>query len=201
MTQATMEKPRPVPPRERLVQTAAREFYEEGYRAVGIDRIIKDAGIAKATFYAHFASKDDLYVEVLKRTSEGSLGFMRTFSESRADPLDRLLGPIDFLLHWLGEHGFRGCTFINMAAEVPDETAEARTIGALHYAQLQDMIAGFGRDLAAHDPGRFAHLADDGFAGQYMVIFAGAIALSTVRKSAGPIHAARDLILKLVRCA
>ena len=65
-TEALRAEPGDPSPRQRLLDTATRLFYAEGIRAVGIDRIIAEAGVAKATFYNHFPSKDDLVLAYIE---------------------------------------------------------------------------------------------------------------------------------------
>ena len=67
--------------RQRILETADRLFYQEGIRAVGIDRIIAEAGVAKMSLYKHFPSKDDLILAVLKHREEGVLEFFRSAME------------------------------------------------------------------------------------------------------------------------
>src|SRR5437667_11635438 len=67
--------------RQRLLETADRLFYRDGIRAVGIDRIIAEAGVAKMSLYNHFPSKDDLILAVLKYREEGVLEFFRAAME------------------------------------------------------------------------------------------------------------------------
>src|SRR5262249_62305324 len=67
--------------RKRILETAARLFYQEGMRAVGIDRIIAEAGVAKMSLYKHFPSKDDLILAALKYREEGVLAFFRSAME------------------------------------------------------------------------------------------------------------------------
>ena len=94
--------------RQRILETADRLFYEHGVRAVGIDRVIADAGIAKATLYAHFPSKDDLIVAVLRHPEENVLAFFRTAMErhGRKTPLRAFFAA---LREWFESPGFRGC--------------------------------------------------------------------------------------------
>ena len=77
--------------RQRILEAADRLFYQDGIRAVGIDRIIAEAGVAKMSLYKHFPSKDDLILAVLKYREEGVLGFFRSSMERHAkkakDPL------------------------------------------------------------------------------------------------------------------
>src|SRR5579875_3011870 len=105
--------------RERLVDVASRLFYAEGIRAVGVDRVIAEAGVAKATLYAHFASKDELVAAYLERQS----AWWAAAVDGRADPrgglLARVLTPFDVLAERAASPGYRGCPFINAAAEFP----------------------------------------------------------------------------------
>lgn len=111
----------PTPARDRLVATADRLFYRHGLRAVGIDRVIAEAGVAKATLYAHFPTKDDLIVAVL-RHREAELTTFLTAARDRhaaagADPLGAFFAA---LKDWFRSDGFRGCAFLNAAVELAD---------------------------------------------------------------------------------
>src|SRR5262245_2695423 len=74
----SMERTRPTSEaRQRILETADRLFYQEGVRAVGVDRIIAEAGVAKMSLYKHFPSKDDLILAVLKHREVSVLEFFR----------------------------------------------------------------------------------------------------------------------------
>lgn len=112
------------PARRRLLDTATRLFYSGGIHAVGIDRIIAEAGVAKATFYNHFPSKDDLvvaYVEEQDRLGREAVAALPTL------PPRRLIAAI---LGRIGDAatggGYRGCPFLNAAAEYPDPEGPVR---------------------------------------------------------------------------
>jgi Bacterial regulatory proteins, tetR family len=78
--------------RQRILETADRLFYQEGVRAVGIDRIIAEAGVAKMSLYKHFPSKDDLILAVLKHREEGVLEFFRSAMERHGKKTKNPLG-------------------------------------------------------------------------------------------------------------
>lgn len=114
--------PRPRVP-ERVLSTADRLFYAEGIHAVGIDRIIAEAGVAKASLYAHFRSKDDLVAAYLGGRSQAWQAHVHAELAARGGaPLDRLLAVFELLGEWFGTPGYRGCPFINAAAECGDDT-------------------------------------------------------------------------------
>lgn len=106
--------------RDRLVATASRLFYAEGIHAVGIDRVIAQAGVTKATLYRHFPSKDDLVVTYLGVVDDA---LRARVDEARAQGLaaaDVLQGVATFIAEDIQRADFRGCAFLNAAAEYPD---------------------------------------------------------------------------------
>jgi AcrR family transcriptional regulator len=108
----------------RIFETATRLFYAEGVHAVGIDRIIAEAGVAKATFYHHFPSKDDL---VRAYVVEQSHRQRRNAEESTAaTPRETLLTAFEQMCQFGTEPTYRGCPFINTAAEYPDPAHPVR---------------------------------------------------------------------------
>ena len=106
--------------RERLLRTASALFYSDGLHAVGIDRIIATAGVTRATLYRHFPSKDDLLVAYLTQADEAiraRVGEART----QGAPTDDILRAVgQSIADDIGRPGFRGCAFLNAAAEYPD---------------------------------------------------------------------------------
>lgn len=107
-----------MPVRERLLQTADRLFYAEGIHAVGIDRILAEAQVAKASLYGHFSGKDGLIEAYLDGRSGGWRAYVEQELPGRSeDPGERVLAVFDLLGEWFAEPGYRGCPFINAAAE------------------------------------------------------------------------------------
>jgi len=107
-----------VPARERLLAAAEELFYEEGVHTVGIDRVIERAGVAKATLYSAFGSKDELVRAYLVRHSQTWQGRLTSGLATRFTmPRERLLGVFDLLGDRMTEPDFRGCAFVNASAE------------------------------------------------------------------------------------
>nr|WP_184942137.1 TetR/AcrR family transcriptional regulator [Planomonospora venezuelensis] len=143
-----MERRRESPARARILDTATRLFYAEGVHPVGIDRIIAEAGVAKATFYHHFPAKDELvraYLEAEHGRQRAAAEMLRAAS---AGPREALLSLFDHL----GETGagpmFRGCPFTNAAAEYPDPAHPVRrtVAGYRRWSRelFRDLLAGCG---------------------------------------------------------
>lgn len=189
-----LEMTNSIKPRERLLETANRAFYSFGYRGVGVDQLIRDSGIAKATFYNHFESKDELFLETLRQASSDTLDEIQGYLAARDDPFEKVMGPVDFVTDWLRARGFRGCTFINAASEIESGQDDQRSVGMSYYSRLRDLIASCGQELADSDPAKFGHAADEEFATNYLLILAGGIALSTIYKDEAPMRKARAAI-------
>jgi AcrR family transcriptional regulator len=132
--------------RRRLLDTATRLFYAEGIRAVGIDRIIAEAGVAKATFYNHFPSKDDLVVAYVEE--QDRIGRKAVAALPKRPP--RMM--IAAILGRIGEAavggGYRGCPFLNAAAEYPDASSPVRQAvdarRVWYHGTLRDLLAADG---------------------------------------------------------
>lgn len=137
---------------ERILDTAFRLFYARGIRAVGVDLIIAEAGVAKATFYKHFPAKDELVLAYLDKVDGVWTGQLHAAAEAAGpEPADQLVGLFDALGTACRREGYRGCAFINAAAEAePGTPVHARTV-----AHKQSVLAWL-RDLAeragADDP-------------------------------------------------
>src|SRR3954469_4139644 len=101
--------------RQRLLRTASELFYAEGIRAVGVDRVIEVAGVTRATFYRHYPSKDDLVVAYLRAVHDA----VRTVAGDRPGE-QRLRRVVGAMTEMVCAPGFRGCSFINAAAEFAD---------------------------------------------------------------------------------
>lgn len=125
-TESPEAAPKPVAPRERILDVAGALFYREGYRAVGVDRVIAEAGVAKATFYKHFPSKDDLIVAWILRADDRA----RAALPPEDGPLP-LTAYAEALIDTAGQTWCMGCTFQGSAAEFgdPAHPAHAAAIG------------------------------------------------------------------------
>jgi AcrR family transcriptional regulator len=163
--------------RERLIEAAARLFGTDGIRAVGIDRLLAEAGVAKMSLYKHFRSKDELVVAALRRKDEL---FRETFAAmigSRREPRARLLGVFDALERWFARPDFRGCAFLNAAAELPEVGCPGRLAVAEHKAWVLGQLRTLSHEAGAADP--------EALAAQLMILFDGAIARAYVTGDAG----------------
>jgi AcrR family transcriptional regulator len=133
------------PARTRVLGTATRLFYAEGVHAVGIDRIIAEAGVAKATFYHHFPSKDELVRAYVVEQSAWQQAAIATVED--ASPRGRLERIFAAMCDFGTGPAYRGCPFINVAAEYPDPAHPVRQAVTAYRRWLRDLY----RDLLAAD--------------------------------------------------
>src|SRR5271155_5215051 len=117
-------------PRERLLQAASELFYAEGVQSVGIDRVIERAGVAKASLYSTFGSKEQLVCAYLDARHAQTLGRLRAAVDAVEDPVERLLAVFYAQAQLFRAPDFHGCAFTAAATEAPaggrvDEAAEA----------------------------------------------------------------------------
>jgi AcrR family transcriptional regulator len=138
--------------RERLLAAAEELFYDEGVHVVGIDRVIERAGVAKATLYSVFGSKDELVRAYLERHNMSWRERLISRVTARyAEPRERLLGVFDVLGERFTEPDFRGCAFVNASAETrPGGLIEQVSDGAR--AWLVDLLTDLARQAGVADP-------------------------------------------------
>jgi AcrR family transcriptional regulator len=144
--------------RERILETAYELFSKHGTRAVGVDRIIAEAGTAKMTLYRNFASKDELVVAFLAaREERWTRGWLQAEVERRAsEPVARLLAIFDVFGEWFAEPGFEGCSFINVMLELSDRDDPGRVASVRHLSVIRDFLAALAAEAGVAEPEPFA---------------------------------------------
>jgi AcrR family transcriptional regulator len=178
--------------RERLLAAANELFYAEGVHTVGIDRVIEHAGVAKATLYSAFGSKDALIRAYLTRRhqvwQEGVAERLATYHT----PRDRLLGVFD----WLGERfahpDFHGCAFMNACAE-DRPGGPAQEPADAYRESVRTLFGELAEAAGAVDPG---HLA-----GQLALLYDGATVAARMDQNPGVGATAREIAATLVDAA
>ncbi|MGV9498062.1 TetR/AcrR family transcriptional regulator [Streptomyces sp. NPDC003642] len=106
--------------RSRLLGTATRIFYAEGIHSVGVDRIIAEAQVTRATLYRHFKGKEDLVLAYLALADQGIRGQVEAVLAQGLPAADTVRGVGRSITEGIRSDGFRGCAFLNAAAEYPD---------------------------------------------------------------------------------
>ncbi len=138
---------KPPSARDRILNVAGPLFYRDGYRAIGIDRVIAEADVAKATFYKHFPSKDDLIVAWIARAEERS-----TQSLPPVDGPEPLTAYVDRMIAIARQGGCMGCTYQGTAAEFSDPTHPAHAAAMGVKRRVIDNLEARARAQGLADP-------------------------------------------------
>jgi AcrR family transcriptional regulator len=160
-------------PRERLLAQALELFYSRGIRAVGVDLLIERSGVAKATFYRHFRSKNDLIEAYLDRRQQAFVTWLteavHAASRSGVAPL---LALFDALAHLFADPEFRGCPIINAVAEMGAESERLMEQAREQKAQFAQFILQLATETGVPDPTdlslKVALLVDGAFSGSQL---------------------------------
>jgi AcrR family transcriptional regulator len=143
--------------RERILDTAYELFSRRGVRDVGIDEVIERAGVAKATLYRHFPSKDDLVIAFLERREQRwTLAWVEAEARRRGTtPEEQLLAIFELFDEWFHRDDFEACSFINVLLEMgPAHPAGQASLR--HLASIRSVVARLAEEAALRDPESFA---------------------------------------------
>ncbi|WP_439879659.1 TetR/AcrR family transcriptional regulator [Pontibacter sp. MBLB2868] len=181
--------------KERILETAHELFYNQGYCNTGINQVIEEAQVAKASLYQHFPSKTDLCISYLQYRASQS-----TFREKVEPAKTReevVLKTYEYLVDYLMNGNFRGCAFQNIVSEVnPQEDKrilqEAKRLKSVSKRYFQRMIA--------KDPENVTG-TEELLGNQLVVLFEGAIITYQIHQELWPVDAARAASLALVKQA
>lgn len=176
-------------PRERLLKAASKLFYDEGIHTVGIDRVIEKAGVAKASLYSAFGSKDALVgaylaarFEARKKRVEDAIARQRT-------PRARILAVFDVLAEYAAEPGFRGCAFIRASAEGPPDKS-VKAVCEDSRTWLRSTLVELGRAGGAKDPVRLGQ--------KLTLLYDGAVVAAQMDGDPSAVTVAREIVASLL---
>ena len=141
------------PARERILTTADALFYSDGIRAVGVDRLIKESGVTKATFYKHFGAKEHLILEYITARHRESKAETEGLIASAAGPRQAIEALVAAVTTEIQRSDFRGNPFLNAAAEYSNERHPVRLVVATHRDWFTETIADLLRQLGHALPG------------------------------------------------
>ncbi len=177
-----------LPVKERILITADRLFYEQGYRATGINQIIKEAKVAKASFYQYFPSKEQLCRAYLEQRSIKAHARQKGFITTGDTPIERVCNLFGNISYNAQVNNFNGCPFLNISAEINAGENALRQVVTRHKSRLIDLI----RDELK------GYSDKDALAETIYVIYEGAnIAVKNYR-DLWPVERARKLTLDLL---
>lgn len=182
----------PRPARERLLAAAAELFYEEGVNTVGIDRVIERAGVAKASLYDCFGSKDELVRAYLAQRKEARDARITERLKKYGTPRERLLGVFDAMGDIFRDNNFRGCAFIRASAEVRAGSSVKQVCDDSR-AWLRDLFVKLADDAGARNA--------EGLAEQLLLIYDGAAVAAQMDRNTRAASQARAMAALLLDAA
>ena len=167
--------------RQRILDTAYDLFSRRGMRAVGIDEVVESAGVAKATLYRHFRTKDELVIAFLnERERRWTNAWVRDEAFRRGTTAEeRLLAIFDLFDEWFRRDDFEACTFINMLLELNDREHRVAQATVEHLANIRSIVAELAEEAGLRDP--------ESFSREWHILMKGSI----VSAAEGDIEAAR----------
>jgi AcrR family transcriptional regulator len=138
--------------RERILDTAGRLFYRDGFQAVGIDKIVAESRVAKMTLYRYFPSKDDLIVAYLERANHQFWDWLDQAITRVADPRAKLLTVFEAVGRLVTNRQCLGCAFQRTAGEFPELGHPAHRVALAHKKAVRSRLRDLARQARLRDP-------------------------------------------------
>ena len=170
--------------RNHIILTASDLFYQKGYNLTGINEIIEKAGIAKATLYNHFRSKEDLCLAYLDARDQELLEQLNQYCEQKKKGIARVIGILEFLIQFFESGEFNGCWCIRTSAEIPRENERIK----LKIKQNKKEFLEFIEDLIKKNISNLTRSKRERLAKQVYLLYEGAVTESHLQKEDWPIH-------------
>lgn len=172
-------------PRDRILKTTFRLFHGQGYNATGINQIIAEADVSKASLYQHFRSKEELCVEFLNQRHDFWFAALRGFTDKARTPKSKVSAAFRFLHDMNTRENFRGCAFLNIVSEITEDAASIRRVIQRH---KEDLRLFFQDILRAEHPGLTDHI---------YLLFESALVESQVFRDPWPVDRANAIAARL----
>lgn len=181
--------------RQMIIDTASDLFYERGYNLVGINEIIEKSGIAKATLYNHFKSKEDICLAYLDFRDNQLLNDIEDFCQKKPKGDKRLIGVLEFLLSFFESDGFNGCWCLRTLAEIPKDNVRIR----LKIQENKKAFFAFVASLVEDNKSSLPKKKREKLSRNIYLLYEGALAESHLQNEAWPIHDSIDVLKTLLK--
>jgi len=179
---------------ENIIKTASELFYKNGYNSTGINEIIHEAGIAKATLYNHFKSKEDLCLSYLRYMNSRFLIKIKAFCDSKPEGNTRVLAIFDFLHQFFNDKEFNGCWCVKTISEIPKEDIKIRKEIQDQKNQFIDLIS----DLFDSNIAEKSKKKRDSKIRQIYLLYEGAVSESHLHQKKWPIIEAKSICKQII---
>jgi AcrR family transcriptional regulator len=177
--------------RERILATASELFYREGIRAIGVDTVVERSGVSKTSLYRLFESKDALIAAFAAEQDRLFWAWWDRIEEQHAgDPRAMLEALLSGIAKRITHPAYRGCPFLNLATEFPDDNHPGRVIARRNKAEMRTRLAAILGKLGVGDPKRTAS--------QIALIINGAYVTGLIAQPADLRGDLSDAVMKLL---
>ena len=180
--------------KDTIVETASNLFYKNGFNLTGINEIIKEAGIAKATLYNHFSSKEEICLAYLQYKNTTFLKEIENFALKASKGEGQLLALFDFLKSFFNGKNFNGCWCIKTVAEIPMENTMIRT----EIQHQKNVFINLIEDLVESNMQPISSDKKKLIAKQVYLLYEGAVSESHLHQDVWPILSAKAICKKLL---
>lgn len=179
--------------RQHIIQVASNLFYSKGYNLTGINEIISEAGIAKATLYSHFKSKEDICIAYLQYKNDTFTKEIKAFCNAKPKGMEQLTALFDFLDVFYNQAGFNGCWCIRTISEIPKDNIRVKK-------EIQDQKNYFLKlieDLINQNTDKYTEKEIEHIAKKYYLLYESAVSESYLHQQKWPIAFAKEMSLLL----
>jgi AcrR family transcriptional regulator len=177
--------------KDRLLETASRLFYRQGYNLTGINQILAEADAAIGSLYKHYPSKVDLLLAYLEKANEIYFTALITFIGKHRTPKTKLLAFFDFHIEFQLNEDFVGCNFIKINAEIARQEPKVEVLVQAHKASVRTLLEGLVIQLDLGD------WSAEQLTDTIYLLFEGAMIDSTINRNISFIHRAKAIVKKL----
>lgn len=184
--------------REKIINTASDLFYRQGYHQTGINQIIEESGVAKATFYSNFKSKEELCIEYLRERDRIDTNATKDMVRGIEDPYEKYMSMIKGLKDYMIDTDFRGCAFSNIAVEITEPNSPIRKEVKHHDDAYRSILRDVITDLKNSDP-KYKDIDVEELVYTYELIVGGALVISKNYNDTWPIDKAVSAIENLIK--
>jgi AcrR family transcriptional regulator len=180
--------------RERIASTTARLFYEQGYHATGINQIIAEASVAKASLYQLFHSKEELLRDYLEAKARDWWNDFDAFRGDTPEGLPMLRALFDYRMHLIRTNRFKGCSFVRIAYEIPELDGASAVVIREFKLGIRTLIS---THVRAHRP-ELDRLAAADLTGLVVNLYEGSGTQAYLLRSLKPVEEAKKLMEKFL---
>lgn len=180
--------------KKQIVETASKLFYKKGYNLTGINEIIAEAGIAKATLYSHFRSKEEICIAYLQYKNQSFVSAIDAYCLSKPKGNAQILGFFDFLAEFFEDVDFTGCWCIRTVSELPQENEKIRAEIQQQKKEFIEII----EKVIRQNKSMLESEALNTLSKQVYLLYESAVAESYLHQEKWPIESARSMCEKLL---